>query len=65
MKDVDLENVEVTEEDLMDDDLLAELQDVVGLSLYIHVCNSILCVFVCGHYIMCGVIFIMYSTFLL
>ena len=31
MKDVDLESVEVTEEDLMDDDLLAELQDVIGL----------------------------------
>ena len=30
MKDVDLESVEVTEEDLMDDDLLAELQDVIG-----------------------------------
>lgn len=31
MKDVDLESVEVTEEDLIDDDLLAELQDVIGL----------------------------------
>ena len=41
MKDVDLEIVEVTEEDLMDDDLLAELQDVIGLSLYIHVCYSV------------------------
>lgn len=34
MQDVDLDSIEVTEEDLMDDDLLAELQDVVGLSLY-------------------------------
>ena len=31
MKDVDLDGIEVTEEDLMDDDLLAELQDVIGL----------------------------------
>lgn len=30
MQDVDLDSIEVTEEDLMDDDLLAELQDVVG-----------------------------------
>lgn len=31
MKDVDLDSIEVTEEDLMDDDLLAELQDILGL----------------------------------
>ena len=31
MKDVDLDSVEVTEEDLMDDNLLAELQDVIGV----------------------------------
>ena len=30
MKDVDLGSIEVTEEDLMDDNLLAELQDVIG-----------------------------------
>jgi len=31
MKDVDLDNIEVTEEDLMDDDLLSELNDVLGM----------------------------------
>ena len=31
MKDVDLDSIEVTEEELMDDDLLSELQDVIGL----------------------------------
>ena len=31
MKDVDLDCIEVTEEELMDDDLLSELQDVIGL----------------------------------
>lgn len=46
MQDVDLDNIEVTEEDLMDDNLLAELQDVIGL-LCVHVCVvTIVCVFV-------------------
>lgn len=31
MKDVDLDKIEVTEEDLMDDDLLSELNDVLGM----------------------------------
>ena len=34
MKDVDLDSIEVTEEDLMNDDLLAELSDVLGLCIF-------------------------------
>ena len=38
MKDVDLDKVEVTDEDLMDDDLLSELNDVLGLYVCLSVC---------------------------
>ena len=36
MQDVDLDSIEVTEEDMMDEDLLAELHDVIGM-YYLHV----------------------------
>jgi len=39
MRDVDLDKIEVTDEDLMDDELLSELNDVLGLFLHVHACD--------------------------
>ena len=48
MKDVDLDSIEVTEDDLMDDSLLAELQDVIGACSHYGTCVVflLLCMYV-------------------